>query len=555
MAPALGAGLRRRQLTYVLELVVLTTVYVVAARFGFAFNLVSGFAALVWPATGISLAALLIFGYRLWPAVLLGAAIANVLFGAPLAVALSTGAGNALEALIGAYALRSVPGFRRALDRVSNVLALILLAGMASTTVSATVGVFALHLAGLVAADALGDTWRNWWLGDFNGVLVVAPLLLVWSTRIRHPLSARRISEAVVLGICIVAATAFIFARSPRTYSPLHSPYLLFTLLIWAAVRFGQRGVVAATPLIAALAVWATALGHGPFVQSAPYNGLLALQLFMAVTAATFLLLGAAFSEQQHVTAALEESLVEQKRLYEAVADANQAKTQFMAVMSHELRTPLNAIAGYVELIDAGIHGPVTPQQKADLARIRRSERRLLSVVNDILNFTKLDAGHLDYHFENIPLERILGTLDDLIRPQLEGKRLNYLLGDFDPHTLVRADSEKVEQILLNLLSNAIKFTPPGGSIHVSCDVFDDRIVMSVRDTGRGIAPEKLLRIFDPFVQVDRRLANPQDGVGLGLAISRALAHAMRGELSVQSAPGVGSTFSLSLPRAEDDRQ
>ncbi len=221
-----------------------------------------------------------------------------------------------------------------------------------------------------------------------------------------------------------------------------------------------------------------------------------------------------------------------------------------MAVMSHELRTPLNAIGGYVELIEAGIRGPVTPLQAQDLERIRRNQRLLVSVVNDILNFAKVESGHVEYHLEDLPLRDSLARLEDLARPQLLAKSLHYRMDDCDPGVLVRADRDKLEQVLLNLLSNAIKFTPSDGAIDIACEPGDDRIVIRVSDSGQGIPSDKLDTIFEPFVQVDRTLTSIRDGVGLGLAISRALARAMGGDLVVRSEVGVGSVFGLELPRA-----
>ena len=223
-----------------------------------------------------------------------------------------------------------------------------------------------------------------------------------------------------------------------------------------------------------------------------------------------------------------------------------------MAVMSHELRTPLNAIGGYVELIEAGIRGPVTPQQAQDLERIRRNQRLLVSVVNDILNFAKVESGQLEYHLEDLPIRDSLARLEDLVRPQLLAKSLHYRMDDCDPDVLVRADRDKLEQVLLNLLSNAIKFTPGDGAIDVACEPADDRIVIRVSDSGQGIPADKLDTIFEPFVQVDRTLTSIRDGVGLGLAISRALARAMGGDLVARSEVGVGSAFSLALPRAQN---
>jgi signal transduction histidine kinase len=556
-----AARANERGLAYLFEVAALAAVYVIAARAGLKLNAVSGFATLVWPPSGMALAGLLIAGIRLWPGVFIGATVANILTGAPLLIAGGIGVGNTLEVVLAVYALLSIPDFHRSLDRVRDVMALIVLAALASTAVAATIGVTSLRLGRIVSAGQAGETWRAWWFGDMIGDLLVAPMILVWWWRgqrlaMRPGRAAGRAAgrawEAIALVVCLGAASVFVFSRGPNSMGGFEQPYILFPLLIWAAIRFGGRGSVTALFVISVVAVWGTVLGYGPFIRPVLSESLLDLQVFMGVTAATFLLLGAAVSGHWTTIAALERAIAEQTHLHETAADANRAKAQFMAVMSHELRTPLNAIGGYVELIEAGIRGPVTPLQAQDLERIRRNQRLLVSVVTDILNFAKVESGHIEYHLDDLPLRDVLGRLEDLVRPQLAAKGLHYRMDGGDPGVFVRADQDKLEQVLLNLLSNAIKFTPSDGTIAVVCEPGEERIVIRVSDSGRGISADKLDAVFEPFVQVDRSLTSVRDGVGLGLAISRALARAMGGDLVVRSEVGVGSAFSLALPRAPE---
>ena len=229
---------------------------------------------------------------------------------------------------------------------------------------------------------------------------------------------------------------------------------------------------------------------------------------------------------------------------------ANQAKTGFLATMSHELRTPLNAIAGYAELLEVGIHGPVTDKQRESLSRIQRSQRHLLSLINDVLNFAKLSAGRVEYEITDVPVRAALQTVEELMAAQLQSKLLSLVSTDCDDALLVRADSEKVQQILLNLLSNAVKFTGAGGTVTLACASDRDTVSITVADTGIGIPGDRLAQIFEPFVQVDRRLNSRHEGTGLGLAISRDLARAMGGDITVESEIGVGSTFTVTLPKA-----
>jgi signal transduction histidine kinase len=229
---------------------------------------------------------------------------------------------------------------------------------------------------------------------------------------------------------------------------------------------------------------------------------------------------------------------------------ANRSKSEFLAIMSHELRTPLNAIDGYAELLEMGVHGPLNEAQREHVARIRRSERHLLGLINGVLNFSRIEAGAVSYAYENVPLHEIIAVCEALTAPQRRARDLEFRLEGCIPDLQVRADPDKVQQILLNLLSNAIKYTAPKGRIQVSCSADGDTVSLAVFDTGRGIAPDQLPKIFDPFVQVDSRYTRSEEGVGLGLAISRDLARAQGGDLTVVSEVGVGSTFTLTLPRS-----
>ena len=235
--------------------------------------------------------------------------------------------------------------------------------------------------------------------------------------------------------------------------------------------------------------------------------------------------------------------------------EANSAKTAFLGAMSHELRTPLNAIGGYIDLLDMGLRGPVTEAQRADFARVRTSQQHLTLLITEILNFVRIGKDNVSYAVNDINVHAAIEHAIELVEPLFAKKELTFKGITCDREVVARADADKVTQILVNLLSNAIKFTPAGGEISAECAVARDSVNLTVSDTGIGISADKLETMFEPFVQLKEGLAHREGGVGLGLAISRDLARAMKGDLTVESSEGKGSRLTLSLPRGGDDRK
>jgi len=533
-----------RPARYAAEVALLATIYIVAARAGLRLDAVSGFATLVWPPTGIALAALLVRGYRLWPGVAIGAFVANSLTGASVAVATGIAIGNSLEAVVGTYALRRIPGFRNSLDRLQDTLGVIVLAAGIATLVSATIGVSSLYLGGIVAPSGFGVTWRAWWVGDAIGALLVAPVILVWATRPQGELRQKTTLEAAAIGAAVLLSGVLIFGSIAESNSLIFGhAYMMFPPLIWAALRFGQRGAVSASFIVSVIAVWGTVNGYGPFVRPSLHQSLFDLQTFMGVAAATFLVLGGSISERRR---AAEELRVAR----DTAASANRAKAEFLAVMSHELRTPLNAISGYVDMLNLGIKGSLTDEQQDAIARIRRNQQHLTTLIDDVLSFAKIEEGGLAFRHEPVQVRTVLEEVLPIIEPDLRKKNLALACDACESSLSVRADPEKLRQILTNLLENAVKFTDQAGRVTVGAVRDRDMVRVWVRDTGIGIPTDQLTRVFEPFFQVSGGMTRRYPGVGLGLAIARDLARGMEGDVSIESRVGEGTTVTLSLPAA-----
>ena len=247
--------------------------------------------------------------------------------------------------------------------------------------------------------------------------------------------------------------------------------------------------------------------------------------------------------------AAQQRAIADAKRLAESEA-SNSAKSEFLTAMSHELRTPLNAIGGYADLMSLGLGGPLSTEQIQYLERIRRSQQHLMGIITDILNFSRIQSGHISYAIVPIILSNIVDSVLPMVIPQAIGKGVQLERGNGPTDVTALGDQAKVAQILINLVTNAIKFTKNGGKVTVDVGSTTDSAFVSVADTGRGIPLDKQQSIFEPFIQLGRSFSSAHEGTGLGLSISRDLAHAMNGNLSVSSVEGVGSTFTLTLPRS-----
>jgi PAS domain S-box-containing protein len=851
MRPDSGAGrgfrMHAPSMPDLVRMGILCSIYVSAAKLGLSLDAVSGFAAAVWPPTGIGLVALTLFGYRLWPGIALGAFLVNASAGAPVLVALGMAIGNTLEAVVGAYLLQHVVGFQPALTRLRDVFGLVILAAGLSTLVSATLGVTSGWLGGVIPSTSYGQAWWTWWLGDLMGDLVVAPLLWVWRAPPRLHMPRRQLAEAGALLVCTVAVSLFVFG-GPWAMRTMTYLYLLFPLLIWAAFRFGPHGAVVTISLVSAIAIWGTVHGFGHFASQTLHAGLFELQAFMSSVAVTSLILAAALAERQHLEEAraqleaivessddaiigttlagiiiswnrgaeriygyaadevigrpiailippdrpdelpeilagltrgehigqyetvrmrkdgqaiyvsltispvrdamgsiigtsavvqditarkhAEEALelqrrdtafldratqlfnstlqldavlqrvvqmatevlgesctinlieegkehlrpvatyhpdpeisrahwqvlrdnpirvgdsasvvglaaangqpylvkdvpmevpvqhadhlriysliaapmiargkilgvlatsimnpprqftqadlrlataladraapaIENSRLYaqerqlrqqleeltHRVQEANQRKSAFVTLVSHEFRTPLTSMTGYIELLLEGQGGPLTKRQREWLGIIGNNADRLVMLIDDLLDIARIEAGKIELKRTPLDLVPLIQEVARELHPQLTGKGQWLTLELAEVLPAVMGDADRIRQILANLLSNALKYTPSGGRITITARGEAGRVRVAVQDTGIGLTPEDQAQLFTPFFRAQRDASHGVGGTGLGLAITQALVELHGGAIAVTSAPGQGSTFSVTLPAAQE---
>jgi len=519
----------RRRLASGFGIALLFVVYVGTAKLGLALDAVSGFATLVWPPTGIALAALFVFDKKLWPAIAVGAFVVNFTAGAPIAAAIGIAIGNTLEAVVGTWILRHLQ-FDRAIARVRDALVLVLGGAVVGTLISATIGVTSLWAGGVIAGAAIVPTWRAWWIGDALGVLIIAAFLLVWSQAPRTRESRGRLVEATAAVAAIVLTTLYVFdivlpSRSPS--DEFRTPYFVFPAVMWAAIRFRQRGATTGALVVWTVTIVATVAGHGPFAAPKLSESLLPLQLFMAVVSLATLFLGAAVCERD---------------------GAVRARDEFLAVASHELRTPLAALTLQIASLQAqaGANTLSPDKLRTKLDVLERQGDRMTSLAESMLDVSRIMAGQFELANEQVDITAVICEAVARFRDQATHAGCELIL-DIRELAPITGDRMRIDQIATNLLSNAIRFGR-GKPIEVQLTEAPTAIVLRVRDHGVGIARGDQARIFEKFERAGTR--RPSSGLGLGLWIVRQILTPMGGSIQLASELGEGAMFTVTIPKS-----
>ena len=515
-------------------------IYIIAGKIGLNLASLHASASPVWPPAGIALAAMLLVGYRAWPAIFIGAFIVNLTTAGDIITSIAIATGNTFEALAGAWLVNRFAGSKNVFDRPQGVFKFALVAAI-SAVVSPLFGVTSLALDGFADWTNYGAIWLTWWLGDVTGDLIFTPLVLLWG--LRWKLSWKK-EEAVEVGVLLFSLTLLsvvVFGGwlevSAKNY-PI--AFICGPIVIWTAFRFTQRETAMGIFILSVIAVWGTVHGFGPFVGLTENQSLLTVQTWTAVLAITAMALSAGMAERRHV----EEELQQQKSIVEA---ANRTKDHFLAMLSHELRTPLTPVISALDSLEIG---PTRIEDtKASLAMIRRNIELETQLIDDLLDFTRIARDKMQLRFVPVDAHQAVSNVVEICRAEARSKKLDVRLNLRAKSCHVTADAAKFQQIIWNLLKNAIKFTPEGGNITISSDNPSETVFsLSVRDTGIGMEPDVMHRIFDPFEQGNRSFEHRVGGLGLGLAISKSLTQAHGGTLTAES-DGIdrGSTFNLTM--------
>lgn len=511
-------------------------VYLLLGWLGSLLALKPSVIAALWPPAGWALAVCLLWGRKAAPGIWLGACIdvlatlPGPLTAAPHVIVAGTVAcGSTLQALLGSW-LVTRQGFRPELDRVEDVFHLLMLGGLVASLVNASIGTGSLILAGFENIAQWKENWLIWWLGDTLGVMVVAPVCFILA---RGPQEDVRRSpwEMTVWLACLLAVTI----GNLQPYAAM--PFFFVPVLVWAALRMSRRVTVLTVASVSFALIYATHEHMGPFEAGTRLEALLSLNRFLASVALPTLVLMAALATHRSKEQELHAMAVRLQEL-------DKLKSNFVSSVSHELRTPLTSIMGYSEFLEDGVAGPLNPEQAQFVKQIQGGAQRLQRLVDDLLDFARMDAGTFKLRLQECDMCEKLSEVVESLKPLLHDSGVKLELACAGVPVKMEMDPQRIEQVLINLLTNAVKASAPGASILVSLTLEGDHVRCEVQDHGSGIAPDELPKLFQRF----SRLSTHRSGTGLGLSISRALVEAHGGTMGVESEVGIGSCFWFTLP-------
>ncbi len=519
----------------------LALIYFVVGKFALHLAFLHKSASPVWPPAAIALAALLVLGFRVWPAIFVGAFLVNLTTVGNVLTSLGIASGNTLEAICGAWLVSRFAGGMQIFDRPQNVFKFAI-AALLSTAVAPTFGVSSLALGGFAQWSNYWPVWLTWWLGDASGVLVIAPLLVLWSVpSTQRKWNRNQAVEVSVLLLLLVFMAETVFGGwFPISAHNYPISFICGPIVIWTAFRFTPRETATGIFVLSAIAIWGTLHGFGPFILETENQSLLMLQAWTAALTITAMAIAAAIAERNRAQAAIEQ----QK---DAVEAANRTKDNFLAMLSHELRTPLTPVLAALDTLES--NGGQSPESKNSLSMIRRNVELESQLIDDLLDLTRIAKDKLQLRFGPLDAHEVINNVVEICRSEAQARNLKLHLNLRGGAHYVSGDAAKFQQIVWNLLKNAIKFTADNGEITISSSNPEPQLLaISVHDTGIGIEPEIMNRIFNPFEQGERAFQRRFGGLGLGLAISKSLAQAHGGTLVARSeGRDRGSTFILTI--------
>jgi len=541
----------RRGISYAGGLVAIGVIYFALAKGGLALASIHPSATPIWPPTGVALAAVLLWGYRTWPAIFTAAVIANATTAGSVATAIAIATGNSLEAVVGAYLINRWSSGCNTFSTPNSVAKFALICFVIATPISASIGLTSLATAGYIERTNFANAWVTWWLGDVTGALVIAPVIVLWASSHYHAFNRNEFLETV--GVLATAAAVGLIAFSPLIeQTPSRDPlgFLAILPMLWAALRRGPRDTATVALVLAGITIWGTLTGGGPFTTAdLNVSFLLVLMFLISITVPSLLL-----SADVEVRKKGEESLRRaQSELERKVAERTQelelaiaAKSRFFAMASHDLRQPLHALGLFV----AQLRTPLKSGERTKtIERVDATRKEMDEMFNSLLDISRLDAGILTPKITEFPIARLLQKIETRFDQATREKGLRLRVRRSD--AWVRSDAMLLERILLNLVSNAVRYTLRGGII-VGCRRRGEMLRIEVWDSGPGIPEDQKQNIFGEFFQLPAPERNQYGGLGLGLAIVDRFRLLLNHQIDLASTVGRGSRFAILVPMADE---
>ncbi|MET4180687.1 signal transduction histidine kinase [Bradyrhizobium sp. JR7.2] len=539
----------RRGISYAGGLVAIGVIYFVLAKGGLTLASIHPSATPIWPPTGVALAAVLLWGYRTWPAIFIAAMIANATTAGTVATAIAIATGNTLEAVVGAYLVNRWSSGCNTFSRPNSVAKFALICIVIATPISASMGLTSLAAAGYIDRTNFANAWVTWWLGDVTGALVIAPAIVLWASR-DHAFNRNESLETV--GVLATAAVVGLIAYSPLIeQTPSRNPlgFLAILPMLWAALRRGPRDTATVALVLAGITIWGTLTGGGPFTTADLNVSFLLVLMFLISITVPSLLLSADVEVRKKGEESLRHAQVElERKVAERTHElelANAAKSRFLAMASHDLRQPLHALGLFV----AQLRTPLRSGERTRTIELVDATRKEMDeMLNSLLDMSKLDAGILTPTITEFPIARLLQKIETTFGQATRETGLSLRVRRSD--AWVRSDAMLLERILLNLVSNAVRYTLRGGII-VGCRRRGEMLRIEVWDSGPGIPEDQKQNIFGEFFQLAARDRSRYGSMGLGLAIVDRLRLLLNHQIDLASTVGRGSRFAITVPMAD----
>ena len=532
VSPEIATGSTRVRVSaiYIIELAAIAFIYFWLVKLGLTLASINASASPIWPATGFALAILLLRGYRVWPAIFVGAFLANVSSAGSNYTSAAIAIGNSLEGVVGAFLINRWSGGVRTFTTPARIVKFALIS-TAATAISPAIGVSSLSFAGYAEWAKFGPIFMTWWLGDLAGALVVAPVLVLWAD---DQLPRPHPSEAIA--IFVVAATIGLIAFSPiieQTVNRTPLAFLAVAPLVWTALRRDLRDTATATLILAGFAVWGTSVGGGPFSWAGFNESFVLLVMFIVSAAIPSLVLSAMAAELQNSHAMLERKVEERTHQLDL---ANLALT-------HEINQPLTAIVTRANAAVRWLRADKPNLEKAVVAleAIAAGGHRASDIIASVRAMFKNVAPEK----VSIEINQIVLTVLSMVRAEFQNYdvELQTRLNEHLP--TVQGDKVQLQQVVLNLVMNGIEAMQSVGPrvLKVQTDQPKADIVrVSIEDTGIGIAPSNLDQIFKPL------FTTKATGMGMGLNICRSIIESHGGRIWMSPAANGGSVFQFELP-------